>query len=167
MNDSRLVISQIPTSQTAGDSYLKFQINQHSFGLIAMKQIQEAVVIPTQAVAAMPNMPQSIVGLINWRSRIIWAVDMPRLLNLVSQDSYVREYNIIIIRTETTSLGLIVKSIQGAIRVQLEAIESPHGQIASGLVPYLRGCVRQEQQMLLVLDAEAIAQSSILRSNSI
>ncbi|MEO1558895.1 MAG: chemotaxis protein CheW, partial [Cyanobacteria bacterium J06632_19] len=45
-----------------------------------------------------------------------------------------------------------------------DEIGSPIGQVASSLVPYLRGCIVQEKEILLVLDAHAIVHSSNLRS---
>jgi twitching motility protein PilI len=101
----------------------------------------------------------------NWRSRIIWAVDLPKMLNLEYLDSRQRLYNVIIIRVDSVLLGLVVQEIQGTTKFMPEDIRSPVGQVASSLVPYLRGCVVQRQEILLVLDAQAIVQSSILRSD--
>jgi Chemotaxis signal transduction protein len=42
------------------------------------------------------------------------------------------------------------------VRLTPELIQSPINQVSSGLIPYLRGCVLQEKEILLVLDAEAI-----------
>jgi twitching motility protein PilI len=41
-------------------------------------------------------------------------------------------------------------------------IRSPVGQVASSLVPYLCGCVVEEEEILLVLDAVHILESAIL-----
>jgi twitching motility protein PilI len=126
---------------------------------------QEAVVVPVETISSMPNMPGCILGLMNWRSRIIWAVDLPKMLNLEYLDSRQRQYNVIIIRVDSVLLGLVVQEIQGTTKFMPEDIRSPVGQVASSLVPYLRGCVVQRKEILLVLDAQAIVQSSILRSD--
>ena len=44
-------------------------------------------------------------------------------------------------------------------------IRSPVGQVASSLVPYLCGCVVQQEEILLVLDALHILRSDILGIN--
>jgi twitching motility protein PilI len=72
----------------------------------------------------------------------------------------VQHYNVVIIRSELASLGLIVQAVEGVVRLTSEGIQSPLGQVSSGLVPYIRGCLLQEQEILLVLDTEAIIRSA-------
>ncbi|MBD2778325.1 chemotaxis protein CheW [Iningainema tapete] len=148
-----------------GDGYLKFQLNRQTSALISMRYTQEAIVVPVDAVTSMPNMPTCILGLMNWRSRIVWAIDLSKMLNLDYLDGRLRSYDVIIVRVESMLLGLVVQEITGTAKFHPDAILSPLGHIASSLVPYLRGCVTQDQEILLVLDAQAIAQSSILRSD--
>jgi twitching motility protein PilI len=59
-------------------------------------------------------------------------------------------------------LGLVVQEIQGTTKFIADDIRSPVGQVASSLVPYLSGCVVEEQEILLVLDAVHILESAIL-----
>jgi twitching motility protein PilI len=146
-----------------GDGYLKFQLNPQTAAIIAIKHTQEAMIVPVESVTAMPHMPACILGLMNWRSRIIWAIDLPRMFNLESLDNHLRQYSVVVIRVESMLLGLVVQEIKGTTKFKLDDIHSPVGQVASSLVPYLRGCIVQETEILLVLDAQAIVQSSILR----
>lgn len=147
-----------------GDGYLKFFINPQTPAILSMNQTQEAMVVSVESVTAMPNMPFGILGLMNWRSRIVWIVDLPKILNLQSAQNRPRQYSVIIVRTESMILGLVVHEIIGTLRFNSDEIGSPLGQVASSLVPYLRGCIVQPQEILLVLDAQAIVHSSNLRS---
>jgi twitching motility protein PilI len=165
MNNSKVIFAEKTIQNNAGDGYLKFQLNQQTAAILAMEHTQEAVILPIEYVTPMPNMPSCILGLMNWRSRIIWAVDLPRMLNLEAIDTRRQQYNAIIIKVDTLILGLVVQEIKGTTKIMLDEIHSPIGQVASSLVPYLRGCVVQQEEILLVLDAKAIVQSSILRSN--
>ena len=165
MNNSKSILSDKQTQNNLGDGYLKFQLNRQTAAVLSMKHTQEAIVVPVETVASMPNMPACILGLMNWRSRIVWAIDLPRMLNLECLDYRQRQYNVIIIRVESVLLGLVVQEITGTTKFSPDQIRSPVGQVASSLVPYLRGCVIQEKEILLVLDAQAIVQSSILRSD--
>ncbi|MFN6531355.1 chemotaxis protein CheW [Nostoc sp. ChiSLP03a] len=165
MNHSQIVFAEKPTQNNLVDSYLKFQLNQQTTAVLSMKHAQEAVVLPIEAVTSMPNMPACILGLMNWRSRIIWAVDLPRMLNLEALDHKLWQYNAIVIKVESLILGLVVQEIKGTTKFMPDDIRSPIGQVTSSLVPYLRGCVVQQEETLLVLDAQAIVDSSILRSD--
>lgn len=165
MNNSQIVFAEKPTENKLVDGYLKFQLNQQTTAVLSMKHAQEAVVMPIEAVTSIPNMPACILGLMNWRSRIIWAVDLPRMLNLEALDRKLWQYNAIVVKVESLILGLVVQEIKGTTKFMPDDIRSPIGQVTSSLVPYLRGCVVQEEETLLVLDAQAIVDSSILRSD--
>jgi positive phototaxis protein PixI len=148
------------------DSYLKFQLNQQTGAVLSISHTQEAIVIPVTSVTAIPNMPPCILGLMNWRSHIIWVVDLPKMFNLESLDYRLRQYNIIIIQIKSMIVGVVVQEIQGTTKFTVDDIRSPVGQVASSLVPYLCGCIVQQEEILLVLDAVHILQSEILRINS-
>ncbi|MBD6616643.1 purine-binding chemotaxis protein CheW [Komarekiella sp. 'clone 1'] len=165
MTSSKITLSSKQTYNNSGDGYLKFQLNQQTAAVLSMKYTQEAIIVPVESVTSMPNMPACILGLMNWRSRIIWVIDLPRMLNLQSLDNRLRQYNAIVIRVESLLLGLVVQEIKGTTKFLSDDVHSPVGQVASSLVPYLRGCVVQQKEILLVLDAQAIVQSFILRSD--
>jgi len=167
MNSSKITLSLKQAQNNLGDGYLRFHLNKQTDALLSMRHTQEAIIVPFEAVTSMPNMPTCILGLMNWRSRIIWAIDLPRMLNLEYLDHRLRQYNVIVIRVESVLLGLVVQEIKGTARFMPDDIRSPLGHIASSLVPYLRGCVIQEEEMLLVLDAQALVQSSILCSQEL
>ena len=159
--------SNYPTIHTnKEDSYLKFQLNQQTGAVLSISHTQEAIVTPVTSVTVIPNMPPCILGLMNWRSHIIWIVDLPKMFNLESLDYRLRQYNIIVIQIESMILGVVVQEIQGTTKFTVDDIRSPVGQVASSLVPYLCGCIVQQEEILLVLDAVHILQSEILRINS-
>jgi positive phototaxis protein PixI len=163
MKNSTLVHSANQAHQNV-DTYLKFQLNRQTSGLIHVKHTQEAVIVPVASITPMPSMTDCILGLMNWRSRICWAIDLTKILDLDPLQSNEREYNVVIVRVESALMGLVVQSIKGTTKISPDIVRSPIGQLASSLVPYLRGCVWQEEELSLVLDAEAIVQSSLLRN---
>lgn len=165
MTSAKIIIPDQPAQNNLGDGYLKFYLNHQTAAVLSIKHSQEAIIVPVESVTSMPNMPACILGLMNWRSRIIWVIDLPRMLNLESLDNRLRQYNVIVIRVESQVLGLVVQDIKGTTKFMADDVCSPIGQVASSLVPYLRGCIVQKQEILLVLDAEAIVQSSVLHSN--
>jgi twitching motility protein PilI len=162
MNNFKIKLAIKPNQNKSGDGYLKFQLNHQTAAMLAMGYTQEAVIIAVDAITPMPNMPACILGLMNWRSRIIWAIDLPRMLNLESIDHRLRQYNVIVIKAESLFLGLVVQEIKGITKFMPDEIRSPIGQVASSLVPYLCGCVVQQEEIFLVLDAQSIVNSSVL-----
>ena len=165
MNPSSSLVLSSQRQKTVGESYLKFQLNQQTSAVFSMIHTQEVLVVPVQTVAPMPNMPACMLGLMNRRSRVLWMIDLAQMLNLPPLDSSFRQYNVIIVRVGSVPLGLVVQAVKGPVRLLTEQIQSPVGQVTSGLIPYLRGCVLQQKEILLVLDASAIVQSSVLQNH--
>ena len=61
------------------------------------------------------------------------------------------------------ALGLIVDVLDGIIHLPGESLQPPPPQGNPILVPYLKGCAVQDDQIVLVLDAEAVLQSSVFQ----
>lgn len=162
MNTSALALSINPpqVKKNLGNTYLKFQFGQQTPAVLLMNQAQEVVILPVERLTPMPNMPAHVMGLLNRRSKVLWVIDLARMMGLPGVEINVQHYNVVIIGNETATFGLIVQTVDGVVRLTPESLQSPIGQVSAGLVPYLRGCVLQEQEILLVLDAEAIMRNA-------
>ena len=166
MNSSALTLKTHANThkKNLGDAYLKFQFGQQTTAVLSMSQAQEVFVLPVGRLTAMPNMPPFVLGLLNRRSKVLWVIDLAQMLGLPGVPSNIQHYNSVIINNGSASLLLIVQAVEGVVRLTPESLQPPLGQVSSGLVPYLRGCVLQEQEILLVLDAEAILRSPLLHN---
>ncbi len=148
-----------------GDAYLKFEIAQGIQAVIPMHQVQEVLVLPPQRLTAMPNMPTCILGLTHHRSRVLWAADLAKLLDIGSLDPSPRQYDLMILLTVSTAIAIAVQRVDGILSIAPETIQPPPSHIAVHLLTYLRGCVLQSQDFLLVLDAESILQSAVFQGH--
>lgn len=166
MNSSALARLTKPNTskKNQGDAYLKFQFGEQTSAVLSMSQAQEVFILPVGRLTAMPNMPPYVMGLLNRRSKVLWVVDLAAMLGLPEMLTNVQHYNSVIINSGSLSLLLIVQAVEGVVRLTPECIQPPLGQVYSGLVPYLRGCVLLEKEILLVLDAEAIIRSPLLHN---
>jgi twitching motility protein PilI len=151
-------------SQDITFPYLELKLGDNTVAGLPMKHAQEVLTIPARRITPMPNMPSCIMGLLNQRSRIFWLIDLSQLLEKQPIDRNLNEYHLAVIRVDNCPLGLIVPQVKGVIRLDLEDIQSPVGNVSPGLVPYLQGCSIQPQGIVLVLDAEAIIKSPLLQS---
>lgn len=166
MNSSALARLTNPKTnkKNLGDAYLKFQFGKHSSAVLSMGQAQEVFVLPVGRLTPMPNMPPYVMGLLNRRSKVLWVIDLAKMLGLPGDLTNVQHYNSVIINSGSVSLGVIVQTVEGVVRLTPESIQPPLGLVSSGLVPYLRGCVLLEKEILLVLDAETIMRSPLLHN---
>ena len=161
MNASNIKLLTQP-QQSLGDAYLQFKLDRSTTAILLVNFTQEVVVLPLGAITSIPNTSELILGLMNWRNKIIWVVDLPKMLGFDSQFSRKRQYNIIVIRDEAETIGLMVPEIKGTVRFDSGNIQSAQNQ-ASHLVPYLDGCICHEDELSLVLNVRAILKYSFAR----
>ena len=160
MNASNIKLLTQPQTNL-GDGYLQFKLNQNTTAVLLVNFTEEVIVLPLGAITSIPNTSELIVGLMNWRNRIIWVVDLPKILGLESQSHQIRQCNIIVVRHEAETIGLMVPEIKGTVRFNSTTIQSAQNQ-ASDLVPYLSGCIDDEDEFNLVLNIQAILKSSLI-----
>ena len=152
------------TDKSAGESYLTFDLNQHTPAVLSMTHAQEVLVVPVSRLTLMPNMPECVLGLLNRRNRVIWVVSLAGLLNLPKPDPIAGQYRIVIVRVRQISIGFVVDEVKGVTKFSPDSIQSPSNNIESELAAYLHGCISQLNQTLLVLNAEAIVRSPHLKN---
>jgi positive phototaxis protein PixI len=152
MNLPTLNLQSDRTKKAVGQTYLKLQLDTKTQAALAMDAAQEVIVVSSESLTFMPNMPTCVLGLLNQRSRVYWVVDLPQLLEMQPLPSDAQQYNIAIVRSGNAALALP------------EVIQSPIGTVAPGLTPYLRGLVPQGKEILLVLEPQAILDSAVLKS---
>jgi twitching motility protein PilI len=156
---------QVLQQKTVGDPYLKVLLKSDQAAVLPMGKAQEAIDTPTRRVTPVPNMPACVLGLLNHKSRVIWVVDLPLLLGLSTRVLNTQRYNIAIIRSGKTPLGLVVPEIRGVVRLASDAVQPPVGEVLPALMPYLRGYLMQSQETLWVLETEAIIHSALFSGN--
>lgn len=170
---AEIALASIPTITTPGQGnakatghpHIRLRLDDHTVATINTAQAQEVLVIPQQRLTVMPNMPMAVMGLLNHRSRIFWVVDLPQLFGLTPLDPRSLEYHLAILRVNGQSIGLAVQEVQGVTRFSTDIIQSAiDNELPPGLIPYLKGCIPQDDEMLLVLDSVAISSYSGYRA---
>ncbi len=159
MNASNIKLLTQPQTNL-GEGYLQFKLDRSTTAVLQINFTEEVVVLPLGAITSIPNTSELILGLMNWRNRIIWVVDLPKILGLESQPQ-MRQCNIIVVRNEAETIGLMVPEIKGTVRFNSGTIQSAQNQ-ASDIIPYLNGCIVEEDELNLVLNIQAILKSSFI-----
>ena len=150
------------SSRTTGDMFLRFQLDRQTTAVVPMLQTQEAIVLPAGRISTIPNLPAPVMGLFNRRSSLLWLVDLPDILGLEPIDRHAHSYDVALLKVGQTPLAVAVRSILGVTRFAKEEIESPIGSFNPAFTPYLHGWILREQELVLVLDPEAIINSKVL-----
>jgi positive phototaxis protein PixI len=162
MKNPTLALPVDRSQKNLGEPYLRLQLDDRNHAALSMEFAQEVSIVPATRLTYMPNSPLCMLGLLNQRSRVYWVVDLPQMLGLEPLASDTQQYNIAIIQARNVSLAVAIKAVQGVKRFVKESIQSPIGTVDPHLTPYLQGCIPQDREAILILDAEAIVNSPIL-----
>ena len=160
MNTSKLA-PQNQVDPKMGDAYLRFQLDQQTPAILSMEYTQEVLIMPGERITPIPNMPKSVLGLVNRHNKVLWVINLAQALDLQPLDAKGKQYHIVIIRVGQILLGLVVQEVKGVTRFTPDCIQPQIGFATPRLAPYLNGCVLQQGEVLLLLNAEAIVRSPI------
>ncbi len=146
--------------------FLKFRLDEQTQAVVAMPHTQEAIVLPIGRISVIPNLASPILGLFNRRSSLLWLVDLPEILGLKPLERHRQSYDVVLFKVDETPLAVAVQEIQGVVRFDRTDIKSPIGNFDPALTPYLQGWILQEQEILLVLDSQAIINAQVLTNSA-
>jgi twitching motility protein PilI len=149
--------------QNLGESYLKFEVGQGTQVGLPMKQVQEVMVLQPRYLTPMPNLMPGLLGLMHRRSRVLWVIDLAMLLDVGRLDYSPQQYDIVILRTGSISVAAAVKQVDGIAWALPDALQPVPSHVTKGLIPYSRACILQSQDVVFMLDGEAILQSPLLQ----
>lgn len=162
-----LEFTESAINRQAIQSFLRLQIDETEVAIIPTVETQEVVMVNSHQLTLMPNMPSTVLGLLNHRNRVIWVIDLPQLLGLPMLTFDLHQYAVVVIQVAGKLLGLAIHQVQGIMRLVPDHIQSPVGTVDATLVPYLRGIYLQDQEILWVLDPAAIANARSLQPQTI
>ncbi|BAU43174.1 chemotaxis protein CheW [Leptolyngbya sp. O-77] len=144
-------------------THIRFNLTPQTPAVLPLSCVQEAITVPAQRITPMPNMHPCLSGLINRRSQVVWVVDLAQMLGFSSGFYSSQQFNLILVRTEATPLMFRVQEVSGILNISPDLIQPTPANFSSNIAPYVDGCVSLDSELLLVLNAEAIARSSLLQ----
>ncbi|MEB3295125.1 MAG: chemotaxis protein CheW [Synechococcales bacterium] len=161
MNSSALAAPSQKSAINLTTGYLNLQFAHRVRALIPIAAVQEVIALPTHRLTAIPHQPAPILGLMNRRSQLLWVADLAYLLGIGRVEELRNTLNAVVIRSGHLTIGCAVAEVNGMIPVPAEKIQPPVPQLPPGVLPYLEGCTVLDEELLLVINPDAIAQSPI------
>ncbi|MEA5471502.1 chemotaxis protein CheW [Spirulina sp. 06S082] len=132
------------------EKFLGFQIAIENAALFPVENIQEILQISPAQILAIPDMPEFILGIYNWRGEMLWLIDLDRQLGLGDlQNSLETSLNVIVAKIENRVLGLVVKRVDEIESLVTEGLQSPVGLFTPGLEHFISGYLQQTGRIVL------------------
>lgn len=157
MKSSAIALRSIP--EQLGQVYLKFNLGAKIPVVVPMTYVREAMSRSLQHLTPMPEMPPYVLGLMHRQAQVLWAIDLAQLLNVGHINAHLAEQDFIILQVGSTAFAIAVHQIHGSTWLSAEEIQPSLSQANGRFSQYLNGCVLKQQEVMFVLDAEAIVQS--------
>lgn len=173
----RLLPDLFEPQQRTGDLYLRFQLGDAIQAAISLGPVVETLHISASQVTPIPHMAPAVLGLMSLKGKVLWAVDVPRLMGMAQAHRRSQRHEIIVVRAlplassansrpsdfeDELWLGLAVSRIRGTLRLPAESLAPIEPNCPPELLPFVQGQVQQGDETLMVFSVDAMTQSSDL-----
>ena len=132
------------------EKFLGCQIGIENTALFPVENVREILRIDLAQILAIPDMPEFVLGIYNWRGEMLWIVDFDRQLGLGDgPETLETTLNIIVVRVENRVLGLAVKGVDEIESLAGEGFQSPVGLFDPQLERFIAGYLQQTGRVVL------------------
>ena len=150
-------LSAVPPSSQ--QKFLRCRLGSQDSGLVALIYVAEVRQIVVAEILPVPAMPECVLGICNWRGKMLWLVDLNLFLDyppLVTSEIASIPLMAIVMQIEGQSMGLVVSQVQDIEWHDPSQIQPATASLfAAKTLPFLQGYLPDADAV--VLDPEAIA----------
>lgn len=150
----------IDDTQTQKKKFLHLNLSNNLAALVKVEDIAEVLHIPKSEILPIPQMPQCVLGIYNWRDEMLWNIALDNLLGLspVNPLDLAATLSVIVAAIEGQYLGLVVTQVNEIEWHDLDAIQPPRAQLfPAQVLPFMQGYL--SDCGTIILDPQAIAHS--------
>jgi purine-binding chemotaxis protein CheW len=133
-----------------------FLVGGESFAF-RLKQVRE--VVSVDQLRSIPNTPAHIIGLYSLRGNLVPVIDLRQCFNMPSAIS-ADDGRMIVVEIDGEQVGMMTDRVTEIMRVPTSALIEPPSQFKPKDHGYLSEMVIKGNRMIMVLDAEKIANGS-------
>lgn len=156
MTDELTELRGEQTTKPGERQVVVFALGNESFG-VDIDSVRE--IIRWQPVTHVPETPESVLGVLNLRGRIIPVVDLRNRLGMTSTEA--TNATRILVVDIGTDVGALVDSVTEVMRLSSDAIGELSPVVANANSEYIDGIAQTEDRLLILLSMErALAEPS-------
>jgi purine-binding chemotaxis protein CheW len=112
-------------------------------------------IIKIQAITQLPQTPTFIMGVTNLRGTVLPVIDLRLRFGLETQND-TKQTRIIIVTMGKVKVGVMVDGVSEVLRVSDESMEPIPAMVNSIHSDFLKGIVRLEDRLIVLLDVEKV-----------
>ena len=137
---------------------ITFQVEGQVFALdiMAIREIRAWT-----PATRLPRVPSYVAGVVNLRGTVLPVIDLAARLGWKPVEATPR-HAIIVTQLGSRQTGLIVESVSDIVTIDFDTLQAPPATADSSIVPFLTGLAALDDQMVMVLDLDALADGETL-----
>jgi purine-binding chemotaxis protein CheW len=129
-----------------------FRLGQEEYGVDIMK-VQEIILLGE--ITRVPEVPDFVEGVINLRGNVIPIVDLRKRFRITGTD-HTEATRIVVLNVHGKTIGAIVDAVSEVLRTSSAEIEPAPPTISGMGRDYLKGLIKLEKRLLILLDIDKI-----------
>jgi len=112
-------------------------------------------IIKMQAITQLPQAPYYVKGVTNLRGAVLPVIDLRLRFDLAAQEVS-RQTRIIIVTMGKIKVGVVVDGVSEVLSVPDDAIEAIPPTVSTANSAFLKGIVRLEQRLIILLELSKV-----------
>lgn len=153
------------------EKFLSLNLGAKDTAVISLETITEVFQVSLADICSVPQMPNCVLGIYNWRGEMLWLVDLEEMLGyapLLQGTNSLSHLMAVVLEREGKYLGLLVRSLMDIEWLDINQIKPVSAELFyPSMSPFLKGYfINDGDEMILNLDATAIIQSPIWAINN-
>lgn len=129
-----------------GGQYLTFKLQNLSYG-VGIENVRE--INRMSEIAAVPEAPDFVAGVMNLRGKVITVVDLRKRLDMPVAE-VTKETCIIVVESEIGHVGVIVDSVQAVIQLQDSQIDD--SPISEDEYSFVKAIGKMDDHLVMLID---------------
>ncbi len=125
-----------------------FKLDDEIYGINVML-VQE--VLRVTDIAPVPGAPEYVIGIINLRGNVVTVIDTRMRFGLPSKE-FDDSTRIVIIETESQTVGIVVDSVAEVVDIYSNEIETAPNVGNDETARYIEGVVSRDDELLILVD---------------
>lgn len=130
---------------------------------LEIDKVKEIVPVPT--VSKLPRAPKYMKGVANIRGSVMVIMDLEEKFELFKSEDISEKTFTLVIKNERFKVGILVSEVPTTLKVQGDIIESSSGIMQNTVLDetFIKGLIKQEQGMIILLDIIELIESDEVR----
>ncbi len=144
--------------------FLIFNVGEQDKAVIPLNDVAEVMQVSLKEICGVPQMPDSVLGIYNWRGEMLWLVDLESMLGYEprSQDAHgFSKLMTVVVQNQGKSLGFLVNRLMDIEGIETVDMKPPSDELfTSKILPFLQGYfISETEEMIMNLDVPSVLQA--------